>query len=286
MTTQDSGVRKLYRRDNQPFAQIPNEAIRDPQITASAFRLLAYLMSHQDGYELTYGQIERETGMGRYAINEAIKNLTSRGWLMTEATKMPDGRFGPKSWTVLNPTGAGFSTAGDSTTEKPTDNKKTTSLEEQDRRTVNPQAALEDEFFAKFWEFYPRKVDKLAARKAYTKAVKVAGFEAVHDGARRLAEDPNLPPKQFVPYPASWLNAGGWTNEPYPERERTKEELEAIRAEQYRRQREVELAEAAKRREEAKRQEEYLAANPVTRCEHDRVKVICPICSKNVPGTN
>lgn len=281
MHTTDSGVRKLYRRDNQPFAQIPNEAIRDPQITASAFRLLAYLMSHQDGYELTYAQIERETGMGRYAINEAIKNLTSRGWLETEATKMPDGRFGPKAWTVLNPTGAGFSTAGDSTAEKPTDNKKTTSREEQDRRIVNPQAELE-EAFEEFWNVYPRKVEKIAARKAFLKQAETVTPGVITAGARRMANDPNLPPKQYVPYPASWLNAGGWDSEPYPERQRTKEELEAIRAKEIERRREIDRREAAERREQARLEAERLAANPVTLCEHNRVKVICPVCSKNV----
>ena len=69
-----TGVQKIYRLDDQPFAQIPRQAIRDRRINQNGFRLLAYLMSHQHGYELTYGQIERETGLGRWAINAAIAN--------------------------------------------------------------------------------------------------------------------------------------------------------------------------------------------------------------------
>jgi hypothetical protein len=92
-----------------------------------------------------------------------------------------------------------------------------------------------------------------------------------------------LPPKQFVPYPASWLNAGGWDSEPYPERQLTADEKAAkaeaervYRAEQNRLARERE-----KRERDAERMEREarLAANPVTRCEHDRVKAICLKCN-------
>lgn len=274
-----SGVHKVYRRDNQPFAQIPNEAIRNPRISASAFRLLAYLMSHQDGYELTYGQIERETGLGRYAINQAIGNLEGQGWLKTERTKMPNGQYGPKSWTVLTPTTVGFSTAGDSTVEYPTDNKKTTTKEDKEKEQVNPQAELE-EAFNEFWTTYPRKVEKIAARKAFLKQAREHGTATLLEGARRLAEDPNLPAKQFIPYPASWLNAGGWTNEPYPERIKSKEELaleerklaEHRRAIAQRKHDEL-MAEAKKAKEEAE-------ANPPQLCEHNRVAVICQKCQR------
>lgn len=274
-----TGVHKVYRKDNQPFAQIPNEAIRNPNLSASAFRLLAYLMSHQDGYELTYGQIERETGLGRYAINQAIGNLTAEGWLLTERTKMPNGQYGPKSWTVLTPTTVGNSTAGDSTVEYPTDNKKTTTKEHKEKEQVIPQAELE-EAFNEFWNAYPRKVEKIAAKKAFIKAAKQHGTSALIAGARRLAADRNAPAKQFIRYPASWLNAGGWTDEPYPERARTKEELAAeakMLAEQRRQRAQAEherlMAEAKKAKEEAE-------ANPPQLCEHNRVAVICQKCQR------
>ena len=128
-----SGVYKIYRHDSQPFAQVPNSAIRDPQISPNAFRLLAYLMSHKEGYELTYGQIERQTTLGRYAINEAIKVLTDKGWLRTERTKKDNGQFGPTSFHILDPEAvdsvADDSSEDDSTVEQPTDNKKTNTLE-------------------------------------------------------------------------------------------------------------------------------------------------------------
>jgi predicted transcriptional regulator len=128
-----SGVYKIYRHDSQPFAQVPNSAIRDPEISPNAFRLLAYLMSHKEGYELTYGQIERQTTLGRYAINEAIKVLTEKGWLRTERTKKDNGQFGPTSFHILDPEAvdsvADDSSVGHSNVEQPTDIKNTKTLE-------------------------------------------------------------------------------------------------------------------------------------------------------------
>lgn len=280
----NNGIQKVYRLDNQPFAQIPREAIRDPKMTANGFRLLAYLMSHENGYELTYGQIERQTGLGRFAINGAIDNLSALGWAEVSPTKLPNGQFGPKAWYVMNPhtpTTVGNSTAGDSTVEQPTDLKNKT-LENKTKENNYPQDKLE-EAFDSFWAVYPRKVEKLAGMKAFVKATNIVSPQVLIDGARRLAQDPNLPPKQFVPYPASWLNAGGWDSEPYPERQLTKEEKEAraeaeklYRTEQNRLAREREQAE---REAERLEREARLAASPVTRCEHDRVKAICPKCN-------
>jgi hypothetical protein len=105
-----SGVHKVVREAGYPFTMVPNEAVRDPRLSSTAFRLLAYLMSHENGYELTYRQIERQTGMGRFAINEGIKALTALGWLRVERPKRPNGQYGPKAWHLLNPATVGNST--------------------------------------------------------------------------------------------------------------------------------------------------------------------------------
>lgn len=75
-----------------------------------------------------------------------------------------------------------------------------------------------DDLFTEFWGIYPRRAGKQAALRAWRKAVKTTPAEVVLDGARRLRDDPNLPEKQFVPHPASWLNAGRWDDDPLPPR--------------------------------------------------------------------
>nr|DAP66127.1 MAG TPA: putative replisome organizer protein [Caudoviricetes sp.] len=78
--------------------------------------------------------------------------------------------------------------------------------------------------FDEFWDAYPRKVGKKKARTKFAAAVKAAGdAQRVIDGALRLAADPNLPEKQFIPHPTTWLERGGWDDEPLPDRTPTRQ---------------------------------------------------------------
>jgi predicted transcriptional regulator len=200
-----SGVYKIYRHDSQPFAQVPNSAIRDPEISPNAFRLLAYLMSHKEGYELTYGQIERQTTLGRWAINEAIKVLTDKGWLRTERTKKDNGQFGPTSFHILDPEAvdsvADDSSVGDSTMEQPTDIKNTNYLE----NTKTKEKHLEG--FDTFWLLYPKKIAKADAVKAWKQVLKKKTADEMIALTKAYSES-KLPDMTYIPYPASWLNKG------------------------------------------------------------------------------
>lgn len=74
-----------------------------------------------------------------------------------------------------------------------------------------PQPSFED-----FYAAYPRHVRKDSARTAWTKVLK-RGVppELIIAGAVRYATDPNRDRDlNFIPHPASWLNGGGWDDEP------------------------------------------------------------------------
>jgi len=73
--------------------------------------------------------------------------------------------------------------------------------------------------FETFWEIYPRKVGKATAKKAFLSAFNkypYLTYLAIIEGAKRLASDPNLPEPAFIPHPTTWLNRGGWEDDPYP----------------------------------------------------------------------
>lgn len=72
-----------------------------------------------------------------------------------------------------------------------------------------------DEAFNEFYkDTYPRKMEPLKARRAFEKAVKNgADPREIIEGARRFAAATAAKGKTYIPYPASWLNAGGWMNE-------------------------------------------------------------------------
>lgn len=75
-------------------------------------------------------------------------------------------------------------------------------------------AALDAEFEEFYYRAYPRRMEPLKARRAFEKAVKNgADPREIIDGARSFAAANVSKGKTYIPYPASWLNAGGWMNE-------------------------------------------------------------------------
>jgi predicted transcriptional regulator len=212
------GVHKIeLHQPKKAFAIIPNMAVRDPKLSANSFRLLAYLLSHNDGYELTYRQIEKQTGLGRYAINAASKQLGERGWLRVEQTKLKNGQFGPKSWTLLSPEAnepvAGQSTADSFHSGTANGLKKTKTREDkQVEKTIDIESA-----FNSFWAIYPKKDDKGLARRSFEKALKRASLEQTVAGAEKYRDDPNRE-QAFTKNPSTWLNADAWENGPLPSR--------------------------------------------------------------------
>jgi hypothetical protein len=78
------------------------------------------------------------------------------------------------------------------------------------------KTAVEDPWFASFWDAYPRRTGKGAARKAFAAAVAagadpqviVATASAYGDRCHQLQKEP-----QFVPHPATWLNQERWEDD-------------------------------------------------------------------------
>ena len=103
--------------------------------------------------------------------------------------------------------------------DKDVDLTRTTELEPENIEPLNNQSSV-IESFDEFWDTYPKHLQKGEARKAFFKAVqRVGDADTILEGVRRMAADPNLPVKQFIPYPATWLNRDGWDDEPFPPRE-------------------------------------------------------------------
>lgn len=70
-----------------------------------------------------------------------------------------------------------------------------------------------DATFERFWDAYPRKEAKGAARKAWATVIKSADPETVIAGAERFRDTPSRE-SRFTPHPATWLNAERWSDQP------------------------------------------------------------------------
>ena len=195
------------------FTQIPNDWLRDKRISLGAKGLLAQLLSHSPGWRISQESLGRDNGVGRDAIRTLINELLEAGYLMRseERERGEKGYLGGYTYTTQDPT-------QDNPTQDNPLLKKTIT---KNNNLKNNERIYSDSEFDSFWNYYPKKVDKGAALRAFKRAVKKQDADSVIAGAKSYAEDPNLPEKQFIKNPATWLNAEAWNNGPLPKRKTT-----------------------------------------------------------------
>jgi hypothetical protein len=65
--------------------------------------------------------------------------------------------------------------------------------------------------FDKFWLLYPKKKSKLDAQKAWKQTEKLRpAIDTVLAKVKALKNSRDWSDYRFIPYPATWLRAGGW----------------------------------------------------------------------------
>jgi hypothetical protein len=80
---------------------------------------------------------------------------------------------------------------------------------------ASPTSDEDDPDWLTFWEIYPRKVSKKAARARWRKALKHTDAATIIAGARRYAEQVRREgrPKDKIKQPDGWLNDDRWADE-------------------------------------------------------------------------
>lgn len=88
-------------------------------------------------------------------------------------------------------------------------------MEEVKKETTLRKSAGESARFAEFWAAYPKKKSKVDAAKAWKQSKGDSIFNEILDGLGRAvaSADWQKDDGRFIPYPASWLRAGGWMDE-------------------------------------------------------------------------
>jgi hypothetical protein len=262
---------------DESFTRVPNRWLRDERLSLKAIGLLAQLHSHTVGWRLSIQSLAQANNCGIDLIRGAISELEKAGYLRREQARGENNTFAESIWTTIDP-----SLDYPSTAEPRTENTlhKKNNLKKTKEKKYTPDTF---ERFDEFWQSYPRKVGKNSALKAYTTARSRFGgslqeFEAVMvQGALRLAQDPNLPPSQYVPYPTTWLNREGWNDDPYPERQRTPEEIAAQAKALRDKQREKSLEETQRLLSEAR----AVKPQPIPLCAHGEKIVSCRTCLRS-----
>lgn len=84
------------------FAQIANSALRDERLSWKSRGLLAYLLSHNEGWETSVDRLVKAGPDGRDAVRSGLAELTALGYLTRsdERNRTPEGHLLGYEYTV------------------------------------------------------------------------------------------------------------------------------------------------------------------------------------------
>ncbi len=216
------------------FAAIPTWMIRDVE-NVSGYAIAVYgVLASRSGYRSNFpGQqlIAAEARCSERKVRDALAELEQLGVVervkrgakgggrRTDAYRLMDRPLGEDEETIPAPdAGKGGFPARDEgvsgTSEQTAPYIEIDRAGEIDKAGVPAVSPLG---FDQWWQSYPLKKDKGAARRAWSTAIKKTDAATLIAAAMQYRNDPNRDPS-FTKYPASWLNAEAWENGPLPAR--------------------------------------------------------------------
>jgi hypothetical protein len=195
------------------FARIPNDWLRDDRLSLEARGLLAQIMSHKPGWNLSIRSISAQNRIGKEKVRRIIEELMKYEYLERSEKQGKDekGRMTSYDYITRDP----LPRTAEPRTEKPhTADRPIKKTKPKEEQTKQKTIDIELEF-NQFWAVYPKKQDKALAKRSFEKAITRASLEDIIAGAEQYRDDPNRDPL-FTKNPSTWLNADAWENDPLP----------------------------------------------------------------------
>jgi hypothetical protein len=95
-------IRGHHSFDEQ-YAQIPNSWLRDSRLTLKAIGLLAQIMSHRPGWNMSIRNLASNNKVGRDSISAALKELECYGYLVRTQERDENNKWGEAIYTTSDP---------------------------------------------------------------------------------------------------------------------------------------------------------------------------------------
>lgn len=234
------------------FTQVPNDLLKNPNISGKAKTILCILLSNKQGWHSYMQSIKQMMKEGEDAIRTGIAELEENQYLLRiryrcKATKTWRGSF----WAYTDVSGqfniddqlrliqekemevvfpqkpdVAFPDVAFPDVENPsliiynnnnTKNNNNISVEKENPSQVNKNITLSH--FPEFWQSYPKKVDKGKALSAWKKlcsrpAKERPMFRQIKRAIKLQKESQRWQDPQFIPHPTTWLNQNRWLDDP------------------------------------------------------------------------
>lgn len=235
------------RTERKSYTCIPNEAIRDKRLSLKARGLLVFCLSLPDTWEYSIEGLMKVVGAGRDCIRTALQELENSGYLTRHRARDEKGRLGTSEYvlydtpqTVSQKPETPIQFAENSTLEKPTldfstlenpqqinkdlINKEILINKERERRAPKgknvsdflsgEQTVVQEQAFEKFWEEYPRRVNKTTTRLAWRSLpVDEELYNKIFEAVAKYRQTNQWQDINYVPYPENFLMDERWEDE-------------------------------------------------------------------------
>jgi hypothetical protein len=222
-------MNQLRNTLKEKYSQIPNELITDMSLSAGALRVLLYLFTKPDNWNVYNLDICKQLEISEQTLTKYWKILLDSKWLKRDKARDGEGKLTGGYVYLIGE----FSISIKSTEQvksiehsnnkpikqKETNNKKTSKKEivcnEPKVEVITNQETTPIRDFENFWLTYPRKYSKGRARMAYYKAMKKTTqmilLEAIeiHKCGAEWKKDNG----KYIPKPANWLDGECWLDE-------------------------------------------------------------------------
>lgn len=230
--------------------QLLQAIIADQELSPSAKLVAARLLYHHSAQtgrcSPSYQTLAEGAALTRRSVIAGVRELEERSWLSVHRVKGGDPTaargfvtngftiaFGRQPGLPLEgggvkkttlPPGEENDTGGSERNDTP--GVKETTLGGVNKTTLNSgkdtgkgnreESPPTPSPFDEWWQAYPRRDGKIAARKAFDRVLKKrsATVDELIAGARRYAEARAGDDPKFTKVPTTWLNGGHWADEP------------------------------------------------------------------------
>jgi hypothetical protein len=103
MAVGDNRLKRVRLKFERDYAQIPNEWLRDPKLSLGARGLLGLLMSHRDGFVISYKSLAASNPEGVTAITRMVQELKEGLYLSIAKERNPRGHIIGYVWELTDP---------------------------------------------------------------------------------------------------------------------------------------------------------------------------------------
>lgn len=168
-------------------------------------------------------KLVEDVEFSKSTVQRSIQRLQELGLIRVEAGKRANGSQTSNRYYLSFEEGVRVTTPH-SQSDYPPVSERLPLKQVRDKQVRDKQDIITSSF-DEFWEVYPKRTAKGQARKAWAKAFLLDHPKEIIAAAKRYAKAQEGKDKQFIPYPATWLNAERWRDEFYEEGPKTTNDI-------------------------------------------------------------